>query len=155
MEYQVGDLLLLSSRNLNFKNVPAKLQKKFVGPFEVTEKIGSQAYRLKLPDTWSIHDVFHVSLLKKWRTSAFRTDTANVDAELAIEEKKKNVVERILRWKRTGRNRPHAYLVLWKDYPPEEATWESANQFDQEDLKQLLARDAPPEELSNERGRSF
>ena len=155
VEYQVGDLLLLSSRNLNFKNVPAKLQKKFVGPFEVTEKIGSQAYRLKLPDTWSIHDVFHVSLLKKWRTSAFRTDTANVDAELAIEEKKKNVVERILRWKRTGRNRPHAYLVLWKDYPPEEATWESANQFDQEDLKQLLARDAPPEELSNERGRSF
>ena len=80
---------------------------------------------------------------------------ANVDAELAIEEKKKDVVERILRWKRTGRNRPHAYLVLWKDYPPEEATWESVNQFDQEDLKQLLARDAPPEELSNERGRSF
>ena len=41
MEYQVGDLLLLSSRNLNFKNVPAKLQKKFVGPFEVTEEFGS------------------------------------------------------------------------------------------------------------------
>ena len=39
--------------------------------------------------------------------------------------------------------------------PPEEATWESANQFDQEDLKQLLARDAPPEELSNKRGRSL
>ena len=155
MEYNVGDLLLLSSRNLNFKNVPAKLHKKFVGPFEVTEKIGSQAYRLKLPDTWSIHDVFHVSLLKKWRTSAFMADTTNADAELAIEEKKKDVVERILRWKRTGRNRPHAYLVLWEGYPPAEATWELASQFDQEDLKQLLARDAPPEEISNERGRSF
>ena len=99
--------------------------------------------------------MLHVSLLKKWRTSAFRPDTTNVDAEIAIEEKKKDVVERILRWKRTGRNRPHAYLVLWEGYPPEGATWESASQFDQEDLKQLLARDAPLEEISNERGHSF
>ena len=36
----MGDLLLLSSKNLNFKNIPAKLQQKLVGPFEVIEKIG-------------------------------------------------------------------------------------------------------------------
>ena len=154
MEHEVGDLLLLSSRNLNFKNVPAKLQKKFVGPFEVTEKIGSQAYRLKLPDTWKIHDVFHVSLLKKWRTSAFRTDDTNVDAELAIEEKTKNIIERILRWKKIGRGQPHAYLILWEGHPPEEATWEPANHFNPEEFQQLLRRDNPPEDLGSERGRS-
>ena len=74
VEYQVGDLILLSTKNLKFKNVPAKLQKRFVGPFEITEKIGSQAYRVKLPDTWTMHDVFHVSLLKKWKTSVYRSD---------------------------------------------------------------------------------
>ena len=51
VEHRVGDLVLLSSKNLSFKNIPEKLQKKFVGPFEVIEKIGSQAYRLKLPDS--------------------------------------------------------------------------------------------------------
>ena len=40
LEYEVGELVLLSSRNLSFKEVPTKLQKKFVGPFEIVEKIG-------------------------------------------------------------------------------------------------------------------
>ena len=88
VEHRVGDLVLLSSKNLSFKNIPAKLQKKFVGPFEVVEKIGSQAYRLKLPDSWTIHDVFHISLLKKWKTAVFRADTNEPEEELNIEERK-------------------------------------------------------------------
>ena len=48
VEHRVGDFVLLSSKNLSFKNIPAKLQKKFVGLFEVIEKIISQVYRLKL-----------------------------------------------------------------------------------------------------------
>ena len=79
---------MLSTKNLKFKNVPAKLQKRFVGPFEITEKIGSQAYRVKLPDTWTMHDVFHVSLLKKWKTSVYRSDEAEREDELDLEEEK-------------------------------------------------------------------
>ena len=67
VEHRVGDLVLLSSKNLSFKNILAKLQKKFVGPFEAIGKIGSQAYHLKLPKSWTIHDVFHISLLKNGR----------------------------------------------------------------------------------------
>ena len=88
MEHRVGNLVLLSSKNLSFKNIPAKLQKKFVGPFEVIEKIGSQAYHLKLPKSWTIYDVFHISLLKKWKTAVFRVDINEPEEELNIDERK-------------------------------------------------------------------
>ena len=38
--YAMGDMVLLSTRNLKMKRIPGKLQKRFVGPFLVTETIG-------------------------------------------------------------------------------------------------------------------
>ena len=40
-----------------------------MGPFKIIEVIGQQAYRLSLPEDWKIHLVFHMSLLKNWRTT--------------------------------------------------------------------------------------
>ena len=148
VEHRVGDLVLLSSKNVSFKNIPAKLQKKFVGPFEVVEKIGSQAYRLKLPESWKIHDVFHISLLKKWKTAVFRAENDEPIEELNVEEKKRDKIEKLLRWKKMGRGQPHAYLVLWEGLPLEDATWESASYFNTQSLQSLLERDDPPEESS-------
>ncbi|GKC08645.1 hypothetical protein Tco_1000255, partial [Tanacetum coccineum] len=43
-----------------------KLAPRYVGPFEITERIGLVAYRLRLPqDLNGVHDMFHVSNLKK------------------------------------------------------------------------------------------
>ena len=64
IQFSVGDLVLLNTQNLRLKGILDKLQRKFCGPYRVVEKIGTQAYRLKLPDTWRIHPVSHVSLLK-------------------------------------------------------------------------------------------
>ena len=72
--YKVGDLVVLSTRNIEMKRIPGKLQRRFVGPFWVIETIGQQAYRLSLPDTWKIHPLFHVSLLKDWNTVDLRED---------------------------------------------------------------------------------
>jgi len=44
----------------------AKLAPRFVGPFQIIKRIGSSAYRLALPSKLlGIHDVFHISMLKK------------------------------------------------------------------------------------------
>ena len=150
----MGDLQLLSSKNLSFRNIPAKPHKKFVGPFEVIKKVGPQAYELNLHDTWKIHNVFHISLLKRWKTFVYRKTEAEDAAELNIEEKKTDVIEKIRRWRKIGRGQRPAYLILWKGHPLEEAAWEPANRFDTEEFQQLLLHDEP-EEADDERGRSY
>ena len=43
------------------------LSPKFIGPFEILEKIGTMAYRVALPPSLSrLHDVFHLSVLRKY-----------------------------------------------------------------------------------------
>jgi hypothetical protein len=70
-QFAVGDSVLLSTRNLNMSGC-AKYIPRYVGPFTVTELIGTDsknstlAYRLALPPDWRIHDVFHISILKPY-----------------------------------------------------------------------------------------
>ena len=65
MTFKRGSLVKLSTRNLKLKD--KKLQPRFIGPFRVTEVIGSQAYRLALPQQYSrLHDVFPVQLLEEY-----------------------------------------------------------------------------------------
>jgi hypothetical protein len=67
IEFRTGDFMLLSTKNLNIKRPKRSLWPKYVGPFKILELCGKQAYRLKLPSTWRIHDVINVFRLKKWR----------------------------------------------------------------------------------------
>ena len=44
-----------------------RLSPRFIGPFEILERIGTVAYRLALPPSMSgVHEVFHVSMLQKY-----------------------------------------------------------------------------------------
>ncbi|KAA0046171.1 pol protein [Cucumis melo var. makuwa] len=70
LEFDVGDMVFLKVAPmkgvLRFE-MKGKLSSRFVGPFEILERIGPVAYSLVLPPSFSaIHDVFHISMLEKY-----------------------------------------------------------------------------------------
>ena len=93
--------------------------------------------------------MFHISLLKDWKTADLQEDQpAPTDDVSDVEEPYYNI-ERILRWRQVKRGRKilKEYLILWKGYPVEEASWVQADQFSHPDqLKNYLEEDKPQEE---------
>jgi hypothetical protein len=68
-EFKVGDQFFLkvkANRSSLKLGSCSKLAARFCGPFEILERIGPVAYMLALPVSMTIHNVFHVSLLKKY-----------------------------------------------------------------------------------------
>ncbi|SPO42302.1 uncharacterized protein PSFLO_07785 [Pseudozyma flocculosa] len=68
-QFQPGDLVWVSNRNWKTHRPSKKLGNSTSGPFEVLERIGRVAYRLKLLPHMRVHDVFHVSMLEPYRRS--------------------------------------------------------------------------------------
>lgn len=64
--FKKGDKVWLDSRNLKTM-YHKKMKLKREGPFLITEVIGPLSYRLQLPYSWRIHNVFHATLLSKYR----------------------------------------------------------------------------------------
>ncbi|CAI7758017.1 unnamed protein product [Closterium sp. NIES-53] len=62
-----GDQVLLDTRNLNLSHLPSKLRPRFCGPFLVEAQVTPVTFRLRLPDTWKLHNAFHVQLLKPYK----------------------------------------------------------------------------------------
>ena len=107
------------------KDIQAKLQPKYFGPYKIIRRIGEVAYELQLPEQSKIHNVFHVSILKKQVGDKVVTQTnmPTIDEEGRTILKPERIIEtqiRNLRNKRIKR-----YKVKWEDLPKEEATWET------------------------------
>ena len=141
--------MLLSTCNLKMKGTPGKLQKRFVGPFRVTETIGEQAYRLALPEEWRIHPVFHVSLLRDWKSAYVQEDQPVSQGDAPKVEEPYWEIERLFRWRKIKRNKKiiKEYLVLWKGFPVEEASWVQTEQFSHpEQIQKYIEEDQPLEQ---------
>ena len=66
-QHRVGDLVWLEAKHLALPYASAKLAPKHHGPFKVTQEVSPVAYQLKLPRAWTIHNVFHSSLLTPYK----------------------------------------------------------------------------------------
>lgn len=64
-EFQIGDRVWLSTKNLSTERPSKKLEAKRIGPFEIIKKIGPLTYKLKLPKSMKIHPVVSVAWLEK------------------------------------------------------------------------------------------
>ncbi|GAB5489773.1 MAG: hypothetical protein Pars2KO_33430 [Parasphingorhabdus sp.] len=127
-QFAVGERVLLRTKNFEFKHggPSSKLRAKYVGPFRISARIGEVAYRLQLPQGWLIHDVFHVSLLRKFlTTAAYGQRELEAPPPELVEGQEEYEVERIVdhRERRRGRQTVTEYLVKWRGYGMEEALW--------------------------------
>jgi hypothetical protein len=103
-----------------------KLSPKFVGPFEITQKVGRLAYRIALPpDLIGMHDVFHVSMLRKYIANPdiiVEYEPLEIQEGLTYVEEpiKKMDKEQVLHTKTIP-----IVKVLWHNHGVEEALWEA------------------------------
>lgn len=95
-DLQVGDLVLLEGTNIRTDRPTKKLGPKRLGPYRVTKKISTHAYQLELPPSMKIHNVFHVSLLSKYKVDTIHGRIFEEPPPEQIEGEDKYEVEEIL-----------------------------------------------------------
>ncbi len=129
----VGDLVLLSTKNLINIGRSSKLTEERIGPFKVTKVLGDSKlnYELELPASMSKrHNRFHISVLTKYKsTDAFpsRPPTATRPSAIMMDGEEHWEVDSILRHRYSGSR--IQFLVHWKNYPIHESTWENIDKF--------------------------
>ncbi|KAL6199969.1 hypothetical protein ACLB2K_029751 [Fragaria x ananassa] len=129
-EFAVDDWVYLKLQHYKQQSVKQqgwnKLSPRYFGPFQISERVGKVAYRLKLPPIAKIHNVFHVSLLKRKVGEGVHTspqlppviDPGNLKWEpIAVLDKRM--------FKKKGAAGTQ-WLIHWFGTIVDEATWEDS-----------------------------
>jgi hypothetical protein len=130
-ESEVGNYVYLKvsqTKGVQHFGVKGKLAPRYIGPYEVIEKFGTVAYRIRLPDQLSaVHDVFHVSQLKKCEqipeAQIIDETNAEIEPDLSLAEYPMRVLDQ--KERQTSRQRVKMYKIQWSHHTEEEATCET------------------------------
>ena len=132
LEFQLGDTVMLKVSPL--KGVirfgkKGKLKPRYIGPFEVTSKVGPVAYRLKLPEQLAgIHNTFHVSNLRKClvdEAQQIPLEYVQVDEKLNFIEEPLQIEDRKV--KKLRKKEIPLVKVKWNARHGHNFTWELEN----------------------------
>ncbi|XP_028107167.1 uncharacterized protein LOC114306185 [Camellia sinensis] len=129
LSFEVRDHVFLKispKRDLMRFGKRGKLSPRFIGPFEILERIREVAYWLALPPPLSgVHDVFHIFMLQKYKPNPSHVldwTELQVDEDVSYEERPVRILDtrdQVLR----GKTIP-LVKVLWRHHGVEEVTWE-------------------------------
>ncbi|WVZ52573.1 hypothetical protein U9M48_003621 [Paspalum notatum var. saurae] len=134
LNFKVEDFVYLKvspMRGVRRFNMKGKLAPRYIGPFKVLERKGEVAYRLELPPSLSgVHDVFHVSQLKKCLRvpeEQAPLEDLNVQEDLTYTEHPVKILETFERITRNKRIK--MCKVQWSHHTEKEATWEREDEM--------------------------
>ena len=129
LEFEVGDhvfLKVMPKRGVVWFGKRGKLSPRFIGPFEILERVGTIAYQLALPPSMpGVHEVFHVSILRRYTpdpTHVVDWGEIEVDTDGTFEEGPVCILDsrdQVLR-----RKTVRLVRVLWQHRGVKESTWE-------------------------------
>jgi hypothetical protein len=129
-KFEVGDLVILRLQpyiqSSLKKSGVNNLKPRLYGLYRVTRRVGEVAYELEFPEGSMIHNVFHVSCLKKALGKRVTTsiDLPPLDEDEQLVLTPKNIID--VRERRLRSRVIQEYLVRCTDLPVEDATWEGA-----------------------------
>nr|GFD10527.1 hypothetical protein [Tanacetum cinerariifolium] len=122
IEFQPGDRVFLKispAHGFRCFSIKGKLSPRFIGPFEILDRVGEVSYRLALPPQLShVHNVFYVSLLRGYKYHPLHVVSYPLDqirADLSYVEEPKAILDR---QDRVMRNKPIPFVkILWRNHP--------------------------------------
>ena len=123
-EYKVGDLVMLSTKDLKYQMASKRTEKlieRFIGSYKVKKIILANAVELELPSTIRIHPVVNVSRIHKYIGQVEEQKKEQL-VSVITEREEKWEVKRILNKQRIREK--NKYLVQWKGFTAESDTWE-------------------------------